>query len=91
MKMFINGKAADSSDGASIDVINPATGVVVDTVPAASCSIVFILGLVRPDKISSTVDLGTPVRMEIWRTERLFLHMILFNNIFIITIINHFT
>ncbi|NBJ65520.1 aldehyde dehydrogenase family protein [Adlercreutzia caecimuris] len=36
MKMFINGKAADSSDGASIDVINPATGVVVDTVPAAT-------------------------------------------------------
>lgn len=30
------GKAADSSDGASIDVINPATGVVVDTVPAAT-------------------------------------------------------
>lgn len=36
MKMFINGAAVDSSDGASIDVINPATNEVVDTVPAAT-------------------------------------------------------
>ena len=36
MKMFIDGKAVDSSDGATIDVINPATGQLVDTVPAAT-------------------------------------------------------
>lgn len=36
MKMFIDGKAVDSSDGATIDVTNPATGEVVDTVPAAT-------------------------------------------------------
>lgn len=36
MKMFINGAQCDSSDGATIDVINPATGKVVDTVPAAT-------------------------------------------------------
>lgn len=36
MKMFIDGKAVDSSDGATIDVINPATGELVDTVPAAT-------------------------------------------------------
>ncbi len=36
MKMFIDGKAVDSSDGATIDVTNPATGELVDTVPAAT-------------------------------------------------------
>lgn len=36
MKMFIDGKAVDASDGATIDVINPATGQLVDTVPAAT-------------------------------------------------------
>lgn len=36
MKMFIDGKAVDASDGATIDVINPATGTLVDTVPAAT-------------------------------------------------------
>lgn len=36
MKMLIGGKAVDAADGASIDVINPATGTVVDTVPAAT-------------------------------------------------------
>lgn len=36
MKMLIGGKAVDASNGASIDVINPATGAVVDTVPAAT-------------------------------------------------------
>lgn len=36
MKMFINGIPCDASDGATIDVINPATGIVVDTVPAAT-------------------------------------------------------
>lgn len=36
MKMLIGGKAVDAADGASIDVINPATGAVVDTVPAAT-------------------------------------------------------
>lgn len=36
MKMFINGKAADSSDGQTIEVTNPATGAVIDTVPAAT-------------------------------------------------------
>ena len=36
MKMIINGKFADASDGASIEVINPASGKVIDTVPAAT-------------------------------------------------------
>ena len=36
MKMFINGQAVDASDGKTIDVTNPATGEVVDTVPEAS-------------------------------------------------------
>ena len=36
MKMIINGKPADASDGAVIDVINPATGKAFDTVPSAT-------------------------------------------------------
>lgn len=36
MKMFINGAAVEASDGQTIDVINPATGEVVDTIPAAT-------------------------------------------------------
>ncbi|MCD7854612.1 MAG: aldehyde dehydrogenase family protein [Clostridiales bacterium] len=36
MKMFINGLPTDASDGKTIDVINPATGAVVDTVPSAT-------------------------------------------------------
>lgn len=36
MKMFIDGKAVDASDGKTIEVTNPATGDVVDTVPAAT-------------------------------------------------------
>lgn len=36
MKMLIGGKAADAADGKTIDVINPATGKLVDTVPAAT-------------------------------------------------------
>lgn len=36
MKMLINGVASDSSSGATIDVINPANGSVVDTVPSAT-------------------------------------------------------
>ncbi|MDR1895059.1 MAG: aldehyde dehydrogenase family protein [Spirochaetales bacterium] len=36
MKMIINGKAVDASDGAVIEVLNPATGKVIDTVPAAT-------------------------------------------------------
>lgn len=36
MKMFINGVPADAADGKVIEVINPATGTVVDTVPAAT-------------------------------------------------------
>ncbi|MDR3312472.1 MAG: aldehyde dehydrogenase family protein [Spirochaetaceae bacterium] len=36
MKMSINGKAIDASDKAVIDVLNPATGKVIDTVPAAT-------------------------------------------------------
>ena len=37
MKMVINGKEACSSDGKVIEVTNPATGAVIDTVPAATC------------------------------------------------------
>ena len=36
MKMFIDGTATDASDGKVIEVTNPATGEVVDTVPAAT-------------------------------------------------------
>lgn len=36
MKMFIDGKAVDASDSKVIEVTNPATGAVVDTVPAAT-------------------------------------------------------
>jgi succinate-semialdehyde dehydrogenase/glutarate-semialdehyde dehydrogenase len=36
MKMIIDGKAAGASDGAVIDVTNPANGQVIDTVPAAT-------------------------------------------------------
>lgn len=36
MKMFINGAAADASDGQVIEVINPATGAVIDTIPSAT-------------------------------------------------------
>lgn len=36
MKMFIDGLAVDAKDGQTIDVINPATGAVVDTIPAAT-------------------------------------------------------
>lgn len=36
MKMFLNGMAADASDHQTIDVVNPATGALVDTIPAAT-------------------------------------------------------
>lgn len=36
MKMFINGLPADAADGKTIDVINPATGALVDTIPWAT-------------------------------------------------------
>lgn len=36
MKMFINGASVDASEGKTIDVINPADGTVVDTVPSAT-------------------------------------------------------
>ncbi len=36
MKMLINGKSVDASDGKKLDVLNPATGKVIDTVPEAT-------------------------------------------------------
>jgi succinate-semialdehyde dehydrogenase/glutarate-semialdehyde dehydrogenase len=36
MQMLINGKAVGASDGATIDIINPATAKRIDTVPAAT-------------------------------------------------------
>jgi succinate-semialdehyde dehydrogenase/glutarate-semialdehyde dehydrogenase len=36
MKMIIGGKETDASDGAVIEIINPATGNVIDTVPSAT-------------------------------------------------------
>jgi len=36
MKMLINGQAVDSSDGKVLQVTNPATGKLIDTVPAAT-------------------------------------------------------
>lgn len=36
MQMLIGGKFVDSSDGGKIDIVNPATGKVIDTVPAGT-------------------------------------------------------
>ena len=36
MKMIINGKKTDSECGLTFDIINPATGEVIDTVPKAT-------------------------------------------------------
>ena len=36
MKMLIGGKFTDASNGQTIDIVNPATGEVIDTVPAAT-------------------------------------------------------
>lgn len=36
MKMLIGGNRCDASDGKTMDVLNPATGEVVDTVPVAT-------------------------------------------------------
>jgi len=36
MKMIINGKAVDSSDGKTLNVLNPATNEIIDTVPQAT-------------------------------------------------------
>lgn len=36
MKMIINGKEVDSSDGKVLNIINPATGDIIDTVPSAT-------------------------------------------------------
>ena len=36
MKMMIGGKAVGAADGKTIEVINPATGAVIDTIPAAT-------------------------------------------------------
>ena len=36
MKMIIGGKKVDSSDGKTIDVINPANGKFLDTIPMAT-------------------------------------------------------
>jgi len=36
MKMLVGHSFVDASDGGTIDIINPATGKVIDTVPAAT-------------------------------------------------------
>ena len=36
MKMIIGGKAVGAADGKTIEVRNPATGAVIDTIPAAT-------------------------------------------------------
>ena len=36
MKMLIGGKKVDARDGKTIDVINPATGEFIDTIPMAT-------------------------------------------------------
>ena len=36
MKMLINGRRTEASDGRTIDVINPANNAFVDTIPMAS-------------------------------------------------------
>lgn len=51
--------------------------------PIANRSNVPILGSVLPSKISSTVDLGMPVRIETWRIVKLRFSIISPSNIFI--------
>ena len=51
--------------------------------PTASCSIVSMRGLVRPDTMSDIVDFGSPVITETWRIVKFFLHIISPSNIFI--------
>ena len=36
MKMFLNGQPADASDGATIEVTNPANGSLIETIPSAT-------------------------------------------------------
>jgi succinate-semialdehyde dehydrogenase/glutarate-semialdehyde dehydrogenase len=36
MKMFLNGQPANASDGATIEVTNPATGALIETIPSAT-------------------------------------------------------
>ena len=38
MKMLINGRRTEASDGRTIDVVNPANNAFVDTIPMASAA-----------------------------------------------------
>ena len=62
MKMFINGIPADASDGKTIDVTNPATGAVIDTVPAATKEDV--------DKAVASAKAAQPVWAEVPVSEK---------------------
>lgn len=53
MKMFIDGVAVDASDGQTIEVTNPATGEVIDTVPAAT-----------PEDVKKAVDIAKKAQKE---------------------------
>ena len=56
--------------------------------PAARRSIVSILGLIRPDRISSIVDFGSPVMAATWRTVNFLLYMISSSKIFMYIILS---
>lgn len=53
MRMIIGGKEADASDGKTIEVLNPATGQVIDTVPAAT-----------PEDISRAVETAVKAQKQ---------------------------
>lgn len=63
MKMAINGFAADASDGKVLEVINPATGEVVDTVPSASKEDVD--GAVAAAKAAQPIWAAVPVHEKV--------------------------
>ncbi|MDR3352884.1 MAG: aldehyde dehydrogenase family protein [Zoogloeaceae bacterium] len=63
MKMIINGQEVSASDGKTIDVINPATGKVLDTVPAATNADVDLA--VEKAKIGQKIWARVPVHQKV--------------------------
>jgi succinate-semialdehyde dehydrogenase/glutarate-semialdehyde dehydrogenase len=63
MKMIINGQEASASDGKTIDVINPATGKVIDSVPAATSADVSLA--VEKAKIGQKIWARVPVHQKV--------------------------
>ncbi len=63
MKMIIAGIPADAGDGKTIDVINPATGAVIDTVPAATDE--DIQKVVHSAKVAQKIWAKVPVYQKV--------------------------